>query len=586
MRIKLLVIIGSLLSGWLKSADNLVFRCTTTRGVLLHEVEVGERCRLEVVYSGVSAHNAWPSIAGLNAAHVLGKSTRMSSTFIQGVKCDEVIYALDVQFSRPGVYTLGPATLPLSSGITLASMPCAIEVVAPRLTNKSSQDQGISARWGVPERKYIYRDEVVPCSLYFITRDENIQLQSLSPWMCDWAALKLSQQPHVHRVKQQESLSYEYRWEGSFVPHHVGKQWLPSMTFFYEKSAPTSWFPWAMLHHNAPQTASAQAVEITVKDLPSSKEHVAGVGAVNAVVWNNSLSNLKAGEAVTIVRIITGSFAPDRLHIPLPQTSENVRLYVSRAEVTGVYPHIQHSTEYIVQGIEEGNGYIMAQPLYFFDPGQERYVEHCSARIDINVTSGAKAVVTPVIHHEETLDTLPHDANEEGVGNTPLTMVSRWTIFKHMIAGTCLALIRYQIPLYYFIILLVLPLVWILMKDSIYRRYNRACHWYNKRKRIMKVMRELRAAEYALDCMRLHTLFVHYLAETIHLDPGQLTNDYVRSWLLRQGAAEDTVLAWYRFYQRLEYNAFAQSLSSEVHEIAQEASLWIQRITDFMRSDV
>jgi hypothetical protein len=588
---KLLVIIGSLWSGFvIQGANQLTMRCVTARGATVHEVQIGELVRLEVISPGVTAHGGWPIIEGLSQVQVAGRSTRMSSTMGQGVKRDEVVYALDIQFSRPGTYTLGPATVTLASGVVISSQPLTLEVRTPAPSQSAgAHAEPAYAQWNITTRGYVYRDEVIPCSLTFTTQDEKIQLRSVSSWSCDWNELTLPQQPQFQRTNVRGNTVYEYRWEGVMIPLQAGQQWLPSIAFSYDKPSATSWFPWSIMQMNATQTVTAQPLEVLVKDLPPTSHQIAGVGSIDRIAWKQISAEVRAGEATTLVRTIEGAFIPERIYIPLPQTSPGIRLYSSHVTVTGQYPHVRQETEYIVQGIDAGDHRIIEQTLVFFDPKQERYITHYSPAVQLQITPGQKKETPqkPLTTHEsDTPAELPEPLVQDQAIENHVTWIQRLTMGARGFMHWCRAVITYQLPFSLFLILLVIPLLWCIMRSSLQAWYARVQRWYAAHQRMKIALREIRAAERAQDYIRLHAALIQYFTEEIHLDIHTTTSDYVQTWLAHQGAPDDMVQAWHHFYQQLEQRAFAQPVTHERGNFTREAAMWLHRIGKFIRRTI
>jgi len=529
-------------------AEQIQLRIVSEQGRPIQRIPVGAPCMLEVIIPGSVTIQKRPVIAGIDRSQIIREQESMQMYIRNGVTMQERTISYLVSFPEVGTVHIGPARVETSQG-ELVSSPVTLEVqeTSPQQTPQVRAELQLA-------KTSAYISEAIPYTIKFYYSEDAVGRVGLQQFYV--ADCKIVQSDAVCKnTFEKNNVHYtSLEWSGIIYPQKAGRITIPRIYFEYTESAShAQQHQWAQFMHVmggffSRKQQNTEPVTLHVQQLPTTTEQVVGVGTIADVAMTCSSTALTQGESLTCQVRIEGAFDPDALQVPPLQVPDTVRVYPSQTQSSGTYPHTTKTYEYIVQALDAGSLEIPAQRYCFFDPQSERYT--------FFTTAPHKLYVIPAVHAPEEL-TQDSEKSED-----PEVLAQTATGTAEQSAPDYVPL-----PLRRFLLLLLLPVVWVCIRKYIYGWYATA-QTKRERTRIMRMVR--RDLHGAVEHNNPYAFLKSWNMFEQTIDPTH----YLK---------EDELVAWYALQDKLSEAAFFAANKQQLQQLLQHAETILNTIESRMK---
>lgn len=545
---------------------------TKAGGVSCTRMKVGSLCTVKIVCQG-QGPISFPTVAGLNAFRVEGRSKTMST--INGVTTTTYMY--QVRALHEGAYTIGP-TYATVNGKTETS-----NTVTVHITNDQEHDQEQESSTETSlflVRLHADTTSVVlgqavhgTLSLYYRTDAPVGQaiLDHLETPQWPELGIQVEQAP-VQGKEKVDGIEYAYyRWHWKVVPKRSGTLIIPACTASCRVPSPVhdddifgglgSFFGKFKQQHTA-----SNSLRIMVHELPTSAKKHDAIGTFNGMNASVSDSTIKRQDATTLCITITGDESVETC--TLRDMPDAVRWYDAKKTVHyDEHTKTTHTLfEFVIQGLREGTWTIPPQSLYYFDPRDHMYKTLTTRPLSITVAPN-------------TMLAQPKQDTDHTCAETQLSLQAEqmhlWeTEWNSIEQSTAL-------PGPFFLLCLVASLcVYIL---SWYReRLSHVGHsTIHKRRAIQQAKKELRNARATGNASAVYAIFVQLWAHRLNIPVVQIDYECLIDTIQSTAMPCEKQEAWKNFVTYMMSMAYADCTVYD-EQFFKEACAWIDCITPYL----
>lgn len=547
---KKIFILAALLVMQAKTVDALQLRVVSDQGQPISKIAVGSPCMVELTLPASVTVQAKAVIAGIDPHDIMREQETTQVSIVNGVTTRQRTISYLVSFAQMGTVTVGPAHLQTTAG-ELVSPPTTIEVVDPATTRGHSKKFVFAELELHKQSAFVH--EAVPYTIHFYYTDDAVQQVNIEDWSVPHAR-QIAFDTIKRGTTSVRGIDCHYAaWSGVIYPRTSGKLQIPSVHFAYTEPVLSS-----HLHHQwaqfmqmfAPVSVHKQirsnAASLLVKELPPLSEHVTGVGSLSEVALSCSTDTVAQGESVVCTVTFEGNFDAEAFKVPPLQVPKSVRVYESKVSVEGKYPRFTATYEYIVQGLEAGATEIPAQRYLFFDARTATYVAAVTTAYPLYIMPTAQPTEIPQVAEPE--PTIVATAPE--ITTAP-------PISSHV-----------PMPLWLYIVLLVIPVLWVLLQQYIYRLHEHMQLLWLRRRAFRLMRRELHHAVEQNDAYAFLSAWRSFLTQVLpqsawHEDPSGA------SYLQSLGASETEVASLRDVWHEVTARAFFASDAQKLRDLLQ-----------------
>lgn len=560
-------------SVWMSAAPiSVELRLTDQRGTPVATAVVGEVYHLETCIKGGPTRNriVRPVVPGLRQEQIRASYERSQSSWTNGVSTSSISYLVDVVWDAPGEVVLGPVIVD-ADGTPYHSQKMVVRIVDEGVMVRGPARTGAKhtfAQWEV-DKTDPYVGEGVVCRLCLYTNDD-IELESSSQFQPKNYDMTIASQARWEQ-RVRDGVSYRVAvWEGILYPLVSGDIWLPPMLLTYRsQEGQQTFLGFIFAQGGVLEKVRAAAHKLSAKALPPSDKTIAGVGVIKNSAWQTTHTTVRQGEAFTITRTTSGAFNPQQLKLGLPLHDEKIRIYPSGTTVTGTYPNLQVSEAYVVQALQEGPLEIGPETHWFFNPQRALYEGITTAPIMFTVIPGV--VASEDVHKGGSSSRMPSDAVKTDRTTTSSAFVSFFLSLLHIF--------WYQMPLIWFVLLLMLPCFLLFLQVHLHRLAKRMHREY----RVWRAQRSLimvcKSVINSGNGKYLYGAFVSFLKETMSYDESMQVEDATSRWLEQRGVHDKELEAWRRLCAAVKQSSYApESDSNGVRVTAEQVAAWVPRV--------
>lgn len=565
----------------------------SSQGTELSSVVAGAPFLVEVVVMGNAHVIGKPTITGLTQDQIVSERSSTQMFITNGQQRSEQHLGYLVQFAKPGSYTLGPARIETDQG-TLTSDTLTITVRdAPKESTK--QHQAAFARWKIAKEKLVI-GETVPYSLrlyYTDPKTAQVGLQGTD----QYEHLIFTQEQPRQTTEKIGSVTYSViELPGRVTPTQAGELTLPRALFTYtqpdgDDQQQEPWGSQSATIRSATvmsmfggfverKQAMANPLSFTVEPIPQAQHPVHGVGKIDKVTLTVDATKAKQGDPITCTLTIKGTFEPTLIKTPELTVPEALRVYPSSTKDTGAYPTLTKTCEYILQSTQAGKITIPSQKFFFFNPQTHKFQTFTTKAISLTITPNPQAQLEQARLEQERPEPPAQQANDKNTGevensSTPILSQSPEKI---PIQEITIAWEAWWVPpLWLFLCLLIVPVIWRLRRDYFTRCYQRY-KTYRKQKVCIKQSRRALAKALTEKNPLLLWQTLHTVARTLLPAAQSWTDQAVLDYLAAHGWQSTELTMWQSLWERSSQATFFATNERDLAELTTISTTLITRL--------
>lgn len=545
---------------------------TKAGGASCTRMQAGSLCTVKIVCQG-QGPVSFPTVAGLNAFRVEGRSKTMST--INGVTTTTYMY--QVRALHEGTYTIGP-TYATVNGKTETSNTITVHV-----THGQEHDQEQESSQEAPlflVRLHADTTSVVlgqavhgTLSLYYRTdaRVGQAILDHLETPQWPELGIQVEQTP-VQGKEKFDGVEYAYyRWHWKVVPQRSGTLIIPACTASCRIPSAAqdddifgglgSFFGKFKQQHTA-----SNSVRIVVHELPPSSKKQDAIGTFNAMHACISDSTIKRQDATTLCITIMGDESVETC--TLRDMPDAVRWYDAKKTVQ--YDERNKITktifEFVIQGVHEGTWTIPQQSLYYFDPRDHTYKTLTTQPLSITVTPNtALAQPKQNTDHSCAETQSPQPSEQMHLWETEWSGIAQpmalpWPMFLLCLVGAfCIYLLSWY-------------------RERLFRVGHSTMH---KRRAIQQAKKALRNARTVGNASVVYTIFVQLWAHRLNIPVAQIDYECLINTIQSTAMPCEKQEAWKIFVTHMMSMAYADYTVYD-EKFFKEAYAWIDSVAPYL----
>jgi len=547
----------------------LSLRVTDRVGVPLKEIAVGESFNVEVVAAGPVRDF---QIDDLNPAIVLSGQQTKSSQFVNGAVSTK--YTFGARADKIGEFTIGPVHAEVS-GAKESSGTVSLKVVSEKDIAHKTMVNEVLFRLMASKKKVTVGEQITGSIRFYTCKDDITPDQFIQSDLSAFALSPMTEPTYGKEVINDVEYNYlEITWTMS--AKKAGSITIPAWCAHYSIPLLQDAFgPFRFMQSLQRQQKRIYSNPITIEvaALPPYEGAVHGVGTFDDFTVHATSKVAKAGDANVVRLDVVGDGTFEGYEpLQLSGVPEGLKSYESKQYVNEL-PNGTHQTsyEFIVQGLKPGEWEIPAQEFTYYDVNRKEYKTYKTMPLTISVLAQPElntGIVTPPasdIEHQV-------DTNTADPAGLRLSASGSWNPQEYR-----------ELPLQWFVILLVLPLGVV--------GIQKGRHWYgayqlNREPLSRKKNAHARAYKAVADVEKrkayheLYPIFVELFASRTESSIPECSDDAIIIILRERGMSLDEVAAWQRFFtdiMRLAYAGSGQQ-SKVTTDIIKRSYEWLDRL--------
>jgi len=534
----------------------------TMQGEKLHKAGVGQPFNLEVTIEGAGNGDfSTPEIAS-----PLGPLHRTGFKMVSVNGASRVTYTFTARVDKPGTYTFGPARVKSGSAV-FESEPIEIVVSEQAVAHKQPQqrshqkndDELALARLFLSSNKAVVGEKIY-ATLRFYRLDPSIEFHAVvepEQEKDQGYLIKNRQDARVGREKVNGIEADYIQWQWEIYPNKTGEIVVPAYRIDYSMRPERYDFFSTLFGARVAKTIYSNAATLAVDPLPPHKGRVDGIGHCDKIYATLEPAVMHEGEGATLTITLEGDV--DVEQFPLQRIPDALKVYESKKYSVGN----KQSFEYIVQAKKAGEIEIPSQSFTYFDVEEHTYSQLRTNALPVTILKSENKQTA----NDEDL-VIPHEQEHVNDESTEIKGITRY--FHGMPGHTT------HIPLWLFIVLVLLPLLLILWRwmvknsaliDTFFPRLRR---WRS----IRTARANLARAQAKNDYAQLYSLFIPLFAALLKQEPSAVTGAAIEHWF-EQHATREELIEWEHFFIALNQARFFTAASSSDSLLFDEAEKWI-----------
>ena len=545
---------------------------TKAGGAACTRVPVGSLCTVKIMCQG-QGPISFPTVAGLNAFRVEGRSKTMST--INGVTTTTYMY--QVRALHEGVYTIGP-TYATVNGKTETSNTITVHVTHDQEREHEQESPAEAPLFVVrlhTDTTSVVLGQIIHGNLSVYYRADTPKGQAILDHLetPQWPELGIQvEQEPIQGKEKLNGIEYAYyRWRWQVAPQRSGTLIIPACTASYRTPSAVqddaifggfgSFFGRLKQQHTA-----SNSVRIVIHDLPPSSRKRDAIGTFSAMHAYVSDTTIKRQDATTLCIAITGDESVETC--TLRDMPDAVRWYDAKKTVQ--YDERTKITktlfEFVIQGVQEGTCTIPQQSLYYFDPHDHAYKTLTTQPLSITVISNAT-----LAQSQQDADCVSTEPQSLQQSEQMHLWETEWSTIEHPIA----------LPLPLFLLCMLVPLfIYIL---SWYReRLSRVGHsTMHKRRAIQQAKKALCNAHATGNASAVYTVFVQLWAHRLNIPIAQIDYECLINSIQSTTMPCEKQKAWKNFVTHMMSMAYADYTVYD-EQFFKEACAWIDCIVPYL----
>ena len=564
----------------LYSAD-ISLKLTSMDQAPLKEAGAGQPFLLHVIINNASNTAQYPTIQGIDNLHVRQNGFQMN--MVNGTT--SVTYQYRIRIDTPGTYTLGPAQFNEPQG-TVESQPITVTVAQEQKTSEvkkqaTNKSQPSFLRLTCDKEKVV-EGEKINCTLTFYTPDQGVSIQALNePEQTDpqLFTIKAKQGP-ITGNQMINGVEHRFaQWKWQLYPNRPGSYTIPAYAADYIVQTSNNMFS-VFFGRNETKRTYSNTLRITVDPLPSHKESISYIGAINDFSAKINPSTAKIGEGIVLTLILTGNGDAEKLtFVPLHNMPDGLKWYESKhfTEPSNTDPTItSHGMEYVVQGLQPGDYEIPAQSIHYFDTTDRVYKTRKTVPLSLRIHA-SPTTNSNQSHPDDTKTTniLPdvddiRPLNQEGPWHAQMPRIIPWHLYWILIS--LLGLISALITLMHFkpnvLETIIKPL-----------RRNNSCYALARAK--------IKLAHQTKHYASFYTIFTNLLAKHMNMEPSAITSENIHDMFIQAGLSRTAFNDWQNFFSHIAELSFYHPHYDEAfyNQLTQNALYWIDVLEKLPRGE-
>jgi hypothetical protein len=321
--------------------------------------------------------------------------------------------------------------------------------------------------------------------------------------------------------------------------------------------------------------AMASPHSFTVEPIPHAQHPVHGVGKIDTVTLVVDATKVKQGDPITCTLTMKGTFEPTLIKAPELTVPEALRVYPSSTKDAGTYPTLTKTCEYILQSTQAGKIIIPSQQFFFFNPQTHKFQTFTTKAINLTIAPHPQAVLEQEQPEQAKLESIVQEAN--GAENSPAPALSQSTDKVCMQEITIAWEAWWVPPIWLFLLLLILPIIWRLRRDYFARCYQRYMT-YRKQKACIKQSRRALAKALTEKNPLLLWQTLHTVAHTLLPAAQSWSDQAVLEYLTAHGWQDSELAAWKNIWERSSQATFFTTNDREFTELTTISNKLITRL--------
>ncbi len=373
-------------------AQEITFNATVDKNA----VATGDPIKLTLTLSNAPMNSsiAPPDMGGLVVAQ--GPFDQNSFSMVNGRTSSSLIRSYYLQATRPGDYTIGPATARVGGG-SITTKPIKVQVVkgesaAPSnsaLNQAQQNDPNIFCTINLSKSKVWVGEQIVVSytlySRYTRLTPGDYDLPKLDGFLAEEIDLG---ETSWERTETVNGLQYQVATlkKQLLFPTRAGKLRIAPMTLNYRVNA-------GFFNNGTPVKITSNAAEVNVQELPSPKpeDFIGAVGDLK-MEFNVASTTVKANEAIDLTIKFSGRANLKLIETPKPGFPTDFESYdpkiTDRITVNSGGMNGNREFQYLVIPRHEGEYTVGPFTFSYFDPGSAQYRKLSHEAITFNVQKG------------------------------------------------------------------------------------------------------------------------------------------------------------------------------------------------------
>ncbi len=532
------------------------------------------------------------TVEGIDQAKILSRRTHTNMSIINGAVSSSNTYTYTLFFEKIGRYTLGPAQVTVK-GSQITSNTLTLDVIQapdkPKQQSVPDEKTDMSKNFFAKltsETKDYYLGQPITVFLK-IYANKSVHDVHIGNLICKGATVQEDQEMKrgKERIDNDEYVVFIKKYMlSSFDPGPL--QIMPLEVVFgvpsQRRTQRLSPFD-SLFGDMFAQTQVIQyrthtnKLDINLLAPPQSDKAYSGIGSFSQFSLHVDRTSVKQNEPITLTLSIQGSNL-ERVKTPKLILPDYIKSYESKNYIKDA----RKIFEYLIQVDKSGEVSIPTQEFTYFDCAQKNYKTLTTEPITLSVVPSHEKALIPASQQNQTTDQSPRSIQEHQDGQEKADDNGQDINFIEE-DNTQKTRDYPAIPLWLFVLLLIVPLVFLTDVLACVNNVIRARLFssYQFQRKLFLCKGKFDVLEQKKQAHRLYQFFLSLLATKYNVLPEVVTHDWIFDQLLRDNWSEQKVHEFLEFINECARVHFmTHTHDQDAVHLFKKGSYWLVIITN------
>lgn len=550
---KILFLIKIILNLNLIYSGSIELKLLSANRRIINDVSLGVPFIIEVILKDIE--NQEPKIDGLDQFIILNKFVSQNVTIINGNKSTQFKYVYNLKTEQLGKKSIGPARILKPN---LISNKIEFEVTDKPI----SSNQDVELTLNVEENE-IYLGQKVDFKIQFSYALDNLSIKEIQRPDSENIKIININQPELKSIVKNGKTFNFIDVKGTFFPKKAGKIIISPIKATYtleDKDDEFSSFFGFINTRRRTDEIYSNSLSLNIKDLPKTDLDINAIGEFRKFAAKLDKNKAQEGDGVLLVLSVEGDGNFDEMKMPKLNLPKEIKYYESKSTIEGTEPNLIKKFEYILQGINPGNWQIEPQKFVFFDLKSKSYKVLKTDSLSLTIEKSNKITKENIKEEQEKPEKLLDYSFDKVVPDLDKDIEELGKRSGY-----------YFIDWFIFVILILLPILFILFKKLYMRFFENLINKHKEKRVFVDLKNRLIKLEKTNNIKEAYQEFNSIFSKLTQ-------NQDLNTFLKELGLDDKMIFDWNNFYNNIlsfsDFSPIKEDKNINKKEIFVQAIKW------------